>query len=264
MDPELFSHMGRVQERRGVVVRTHGGLGNQIFQLLYARLTAGNGALRLIHDENYPHAFPLSAPFAEVMGPNVVGRLVSALRIPKLLERLFGHDSGVIRIGSILFLDGYFQHPSFYGKFSSNCLARELHKLALEFGVEASEASSGELHHIRLGDFFANEEVQRDYLIQRLAPLPSGAKIITNREKLVAEVIGDKRLGRENLAIVPTSGMPAEEVLRLMSSYTTIVSNDSTLAFWAACLADRKLVMPSENLMNLYTLLSGARRCHSA
>ena len=51
-----------------VVARTHGGLGNQLFQVLYSRLVAAGrmgSRLLIIHDRNYPHAFPLSPIFPE-------------------------------------------------------------------------------------------------------------------------------------------------------------------------------------------------------
>lgn len=65
------------QRSYNVVVRTHGGLGNQIFQILYARLLAHGREPKLIHDANYPHAFGLSTAFAGHPQPGSITRLIS-------------------------------------------------------------------------------------------------------------------------------------------------------------------------------------------
>lgn len=61
-----------------------------------------------------------------------------------------------------------------------------------------------------------------------------------------------------NLSLVSSASASADETLRLMSGYRTIVSNDSTLAFWAACLAGRRLVTPSPLLNALFDQLRAA------
>lgn len=237
---------------RRVVVRTHGGLGNQIFQLLYARLLAGRREPAVVHDTHYPHAFGLSTAFAGHARPGPLAWLVSRTRLPKVLERTGLSARGTIRLGGVIFADAYFQGTHFYAPFDRRAIDREIDRLRRELQIDPDMIAGDELHHIRLGDFFDDEQSQRDYLTGRLRELPVGAFIITNREDLVGEAIGQPALVDRRLSIVPSSMASAEETLRLMSGYRTIVSNDSTLAFWAARLTGRRLVTPSPLLNALF------------
>ena len=247
-------------KRRGhhVIVRTHGGLGNQIFQILYARLLADGREPELVHDANYPHAFGLSTAFAGYPEPGSVARLISRARLPKLLERARLSARGIVTIGGTTFADAYFQGTHFYDAFRPDAIAREVGRIRGELQVRPDVINGDELHHIRLGDFFNDEQSQRTYLAERLKELPAGAFIITNREDLVGEAIRSPELVKQYLSIVPSASASADETLRLMSGYRTIVSNDSTLAFWAACLAGRRLITPSPLLNALFDQLRAA------
>ncbi len=237
---------------RRVVVRTHGGLGNQIFQLFYARLLARGREPTVVHDTNYPHAFGLSAAFAGHVRPGPLAWLVSRTRLPKVLERAGLSARGTVSLGSVIFADAYFQGTHFYAHFDGRAIDHEINRLRRELQIDPDAIAGDELHHIRLGDFFDDEQSQRNYLTGRLEELPVGAFIITNREDLVEEAIGQPALVDRRLSIVPSGSASADETLRLMSGYRTIVSNDSTLAFWAARLAGRRLVTPSPLLNALF------------
>ncbi len=250
--------MTNTRRGRHVVVRTHGGLGNQIFQILYARLLADGRDPELVHDANYPHAFGLSTAFADHAKPSPVARLISRVRVPKLLERARLSARGTVTIGGTTFADAYFQGTHFYSSFGREAILREIDRIRGELNVRPNEIEGDELHHIRLGDFFNDEQSQRIYLAERFKELPAGAFIITNREDLVEEAIRGPELAGQNLSIVPSASASADETLRLMSGYRTIVSNDSTLAFWAACLAGRRLVTPSPLLNALFDQLRAA------
>lgn len=241
-----------------VIVRTHGGLGNQIFQILYARLLANGPEPKLIHDANYPHAFGLSTAFAGHSQPGLIARLISRIRLPKLLERARLSSRGTVTIGGITFADAYFQGTDFYRFFSSEAITGQIARIRGELRIRPEVIDGEELHHIRLGDFFNDEQSQRAYLAKRLKELPAGASIITNREDLVEEAIRSPELAGHELLIVPSGSASADETLRLMSGYRTIFSNDSTLAFWAACLAGRHLVTPSPLLNAMFNQFRSA------
>lgn len=247
--------MNDKRRSRHVVVRTHGGLGNQIFQILYARLLANGREPELVHDANYPHAFGLSTAFSGHPKPGSVARLISRARLPKLIERARPSSRGIVTIGGITFADAYFQGTHFYRTFGRDAIIREIDRIRHELCIRPDVVKGDELHHIRLGDFFNDEQAQRTYLAERFNELPAGAFIITNREDLVREAIRSPALASQNLSIVPSASASADETLRLMSGYRTIVSNDSTLAFWAACLAGRRLVTPSPLLNALFDQL---------
>jgi len=239
-----------------IVVRTHGGLGNQLFQILYARLRAGGAPVSVIHDDNYAHAFALSSLFRGYFEPTATQRWISACRIPKILERGGLSREGTLKVGRTRFLDGYFQDAKFYATFASWELAEALNGFRAEFEVRPSDPTGDELHHIRLGDFFSSEGAQQAYLDERLKELPRGAFIITNREDLVSAATRSERFADMGLKVVPSAHASPEATLRLMSEYQTIVSNDSTLAFWAACLGKRTLVTPSPMLNSTFRYLT--------
>lgn len=248
--------MHRRQDGRRVVVRTHGGLGNQLFQILYARLMAAGAEPRVIHDDNYPHRFGLSQAFAGCPKPSGPERLISALRFPKLRERARLSGSGRVTLGRTVFLDGYFQNTTFYQPFTPSALRDQIARLRGDLGIDPDERRGEELHHIRLGDFFTSEAAQRSYLLERLQQLPDGSFIITNREDLVGGAIGSPELASKRLSLVCSADASPEQTLRIMGAYDTIVSNDSTLAFWAACLAGRRFVAPSPILNALFNTLA--------
>ena len=241
-----------------VVVRTHGGLGNQLFQIFYARLCAGEEPITVIHDDNYPHAFSLSSAFQGYREPTLIQRWISACRVPKVLDRSHLSRGGRVKMGRTIFLDGYFQSAQFYGRFENGRLAEALEQLRAEFDIRPHETRGDELHHIRLGDFFRSENAQTAYLAERLRELPRGAFIITNREDLVGIATQSEQFANMGLKVVPSVHASPDATLRLMSGYQKIVSNDSTLAFWAACLAKRVLVTPSAMLNSTFRRLSGA------
>ena len=112
-----------------ILIRTHGGLGNQIFQVFYA-LVRHNDNLTLVHDNRYPHGFRLSNYFASYFaGPITFPEmLICRLRIVKLIEKL-SSLSPEIKFGNTYILDGYFQKVGFYEPFSSDKLSFGLNKL---------------------------------------------------------------------------------------------------------------------------------------
>jgi hypothetical protein len=242
-----------------VVARTHGGLGNQLFQVLYSRLVAASvtgSRLLIIHDQNYPHAFALSSVFKEGGEPPFPAGLVSRIRMPKILERIGISRSGRFSIGGVVYIDGYFQNVDDYCDWSNLELASQLEQLRVALEIKPGNPDQGILHHIRLGDFFTTEAAEIQHLEERLSTLPDGCSVMSNREELIkGSVLGDT-LRSKRIQVVPSGGDSAETVITKMSRYGEIVTNNSTLAFWAACLGDRKLVTESAKLNALYARFS--------
>lgn len=242
-----------------VVARTHGGLGNQLFQVLYSRLFAGSLAdsrLFVIHDRNYPHAFALSPVFTEGGEAPFPAGLVSRIRMPKILERIGISQSGRFSIGGGVYIDGYFQNVDDYRDWSDLEIASQLERLRIALEIKSGNPDQGILHHIRLGDFFTTEAAEIQHLEERLSTLPDGCSVMSNREELIkGSVLGDT-LSSKRIQVVPSGGDSAETVITKMSRYGEIVTNNSTLAFWAACLGDRKLVTESAKLNALYARFS--------
>lgn len=220
-----------------VVVRTHGGLGNQIFQLLYARLYARtrNATLCELHDLRYQHAFARSDELSRASSPGLLARLVSFLRLPKIATRLKLRREAVGLFHTI-YLDGYFQRVADYAEFDDGLLKQELDRLRVELGV-ASVLTRTTGMHLRLGDFFATEAAVLAHLDKRLKSVGAGAGIITNEEHRLASPAAAKALKEMGAHIVPTGDMKAEQVLRTLASFSRVDGNDSTLLFWASVLS---------------------------
>lgn len=248
-----------------VVARTHGGLGNQLFQVLYSRLVAASltgSRLLIIHDRNYPHAFPLSPIFTEAGEAPFPADLVSRIRVPKILERIGISRSGRFSIGGGVYIDGYFQNVDYYRTWSDQEIASQLERLRIALEIRSGHPDQGVLHHIRLGDFFTTEAAEIQHLEERLSALPDGCSVMSNREEQIRGSVLADTLRSKRIQVVPSGDDSAETVIAKMSRYGEIVTNNSTLAFWAACLGNGKLVTESAELNALYARFSEARPSH--
>ena len=243
-----------------VVVRTHGGLGNQLFQIFYARLLAVGRAQNYteIHDANYAHAFPRSSELrAAPVSANWWQKAISAARVPKILRTLGISSSGKFDVAGYCFLDGYFQFAEDYENFSESAVKEQVDSFRLELGIHVAAATIGSaLYHIRLGDFFNDTDSAIAHANERVQVLSDGSFIITNQEEIFKEVPIARSLNEKGCKILSTQGFSAEEVLRVMVQFEEIISNDSTLAFWASVLGGRKATFESQRLNRLHAVIS--------
>lgn len=222
-----------------VVVRTHGGLGNQIFQIFFARLYAQtlDTDYAELHDTNYKHKFDRSleihpAPAAITKRQH----LISDLRIPKLLLRLHLRETEKITVFSDTFLDGYFQGASDYKSFPDALIEAQIRGLRKELNIRCSDSNQSTLYHIRLGDFFTNHQDAKAHALNRIEELKPESTIISNQEEIFLEDFVQDKLRGKGCMLHSTAGYTSEDVLRLMSKYGRIVTNNSTLALWASVL----------------------------
>ena len=223
-----------------VVLRTHGGLGNQIFQILFARLYAEQcgATLHEIHDANYPHRFARSTELKMGMGQiSDMQKLFSSLRLPKVLHRMGWSKSEKISLFGTVYLDGYFQAAFHYKLFNTLKIAEHLISIRDELKI-SQENKRGHLVHLRLGDFFSSTDLARLHAIERLSELRTGATIITNQEGLLKEPKLQSMLDKAGCEIQTTEGYSAEEIIRLMTQFNEIDANDSTLTFWSSVLGE--------------------------
>lgn len=220
------------------ILRTHGGLGNQLFQVLYGRLFAEKFRLDLteVHDISYKHAFTRSKALRLPMkSPALHETLLSFLRLPKLLHRLFRRPEQAIWLFGDAYLDGYFQDAASYTIFETEAMERHLHALVSELSIQPAYIDRC-LVHLRLGDFFGSRSDARDHAVQRLSTVHPNSSVMSNDEALLAQPALAAMLATKNCTLESTAGLPAEDVLRLMASYRRIDANDSTMVFWASVL----------------------------
>lgn len=225
-----------------VVVRTHGGLGNQLFQILFARLSAGaelTGYVE-VHDSNYAHGFTRSTEIEPApLRATALQRMVSRLRLPKLLLRSRLWRTEQINLFGSIYLDGYFQRVGDYQRFSDVEIAAEVARLRHELSIEPiGVADNRTLYHIRLGDFFNDASAALAYALKRVDDLAPNATVITNQEELFEEAQVQQRMKAKQCRVHGTVDYVSEDVIRLMSTHGRIVTNNSTLAFWASVLGN--------------------------
>jgi hypothetical protein len=237
------------------VIRTHGGLGSQIFQVFYALVRHGEN-LSLSHDGRYPHSFQLASYFESYfIGPiTILEMLICRLRIVKLIEKVSSRSPD-IKLGDTFILDGYFQKIGLYQPFTSDQLSFGLNRLKdiLQVNVQPEKNM---LCHIRLVDFYYTDIERIQAARKRLSVLDDETGFISSDDTLISNdeecqcIIRDK-----SLIHVDTMGFSAEQIFRLMSEYKTVESNNSTLAFCAAVLSDSELIVDDINLKKLFLLL---------
>ena len=240
---------------RGVVLRTHGGLGNQIFQILFGRLEARRLRVPLfeIHDASYKHRFQRSAeiPVAAHLD-SVVLRTISSIRLPKILARLRADGAQAVRFGGVLFADGYFQCSRHFEKFDRKVLASEILHIATSLGISPDCAKiSGTLLHLRLGDAFKNEQEEAAVAIKVLSVAPMDVHVITNRPSIIFRDSIRKLLNSKRAIFIDTSRETPESILRILSSYVTVLGTESTLAFWAHVMSGTNVEIATPRLADL-------------
>lgn len=191
------------------------------------------------HDINYDHKFGRSLELRQA--PVAITKrqhLISDLRLPKIFLRLRLRQTEKNTVFGDTFLDGYFQNISDYKLFSDELIKNQIKNLQQELGIKCDISNSGTLYHLRLGDFFTNHQDAIAHTLDRIEKLKPGSTIISNQEEIFQEDSIQNKLHGNDCVLQSTTGCTSEEVLRLMSTYHQIVTNNSTLALWASVLGN--------------------------
>lgn len=227
-----------------------------MFQILFARLFAGmkQQCYREIHDARYAHKFARSTQI-EHNGSPALGRqrLISRLRIPKILAKSRLYPTEMASVFGDVYLDGYFQAASDYDAFPDSLLAQEIARMRLELDIKPqTPGNATKLYHIRLGDFFDEREKALAHAIARVEELDAGSTIITNQEELFSDARVMQHLDAKRCRLHPTGDFSPEDVIRLMSQFGNISTNNSTLALWASVLGNCHTTFEDERLSALH------------
>jgi hypothetical protein len=243
------------QKYNAINIRTHGGLGNQLFQVFYGLLLSQGQIerLRIIHDSDYPHGFEICEKLKHLEKSTYIEKCISNLRIGKIIEKATSKIAARMPILNNYY-DGYFQEAKIYQNFDSNerYTAIKILKKIFEIDSEGLQKNPS-LHHIRLGDFFSENEKKKDHVKSRLTKLPENSHIITNEEDLVQDQI--REINRSDILLIKTAKNKDYELLKLMTTYHTIYSNNSTIALWASILGNCDLKISDPKLEQTYRLI---------
>jgi len=243
-----------------VIVRTHGGLGNQIFQILFGRLLANSigGSLEIIHDSKYYHNFQLAPQFYDLSNrSNLLSLTVSFLRLPKLIYKFLKINLDYVKLHNTYYCDSYFQNQLSFANFELIDIKKELIYLKSILGLNV-ESPLGTLVHLRLGDFFLNKELALEHAIKRISDCPIGADIITNDNSIINNKEIYDLINNKKCRFISTQEFQPLQVLQTMCKYSEIDANESTLVFWASVFTGAKVEFTSNNLHSLQLLLRSA------
>lgn len=239
-----------------IIVRTHGGFGNQIFQILYARLMSKHYSIPYmeIHDDSYPHGFKRATGLKISTGKiQLIERLVSACRLPKIVNRLGISKKGWIKFCGTFYLDDYYQTVEHYDNFSELAIREELMRIADEMKI-SGEKKYNQLVHLRLGDFFKNQTDTQVHIMERINTMKENSFIITNQEELLLTPVVVSALERKSCQLISTSNLNPDDLIRKMAQFKFIDANDSTLTFWTSVLGGSLVNFKDIRLKNLHNL----------
>lgn len=235
------------------ILRTYGGLGNQIFQILHARLFVRKMNINLyeIHDSKYEHAFERSKSLTIKQYPSSIERIISNLRIPKVYQIITRRLEEPIIIANSYYLDGYYQSKKNFEVYSKLQIKEEINYLRKELSIQC-ENKNDILIHLRVGDFFTNSKDAKKHVIERLKKIPIKSHIMTNDENLLMEPDVFELITAKEALVIKTKELSAEDVLKIMVNYSHIDGNDSTLVFWATIFSEGYTNLKKNNLIELY------------
>jgi hypothetical protein len=239
-----------------IIVRTHGGFGNQIFQILYARLISNQYNIPYveIHDDSYPHGFKRANGLRISTGKILlIERVISACRLPKILNKIGLNKKGWIKFCGNFYLDDYYQKVEHYDHFSELAIKKELIRIADEMKI-IGEKKYNHLVHLRLGDFFKSQSDSQAHIIERINVMKENSFIITNQEELLRTSIIASALERKSCKLISTANLNPDDLIRKMSQFKVIDANDSTLTFWASVLGGSFVNFKDVRLKNLHNL----------
>ena len=95
------------------------------------------------------------------------------------------------------------------------------------------------LLHLRVSDFFNNELEREEYIYSQLKKFKNNNEaidIITDKESLIKKIIKIK-FKRQKFNIISTNNFSAKKLFSFMSQYREIITNGSSIAFWAAVIS---------------------------
>jgi hypothetical protein len=206
-----------------VVLRTHGGLGNQLFQILYGRLLSDELQIELreVHDLGYSHKFERAELPRLNRAPEKWQLIISSLRLPKILQRFFKRSELPLKLGKDLYLDGYFQTADQYTRFSNDAIRKNLKLIADEFGINPAHQDAL-LVHLRVGDFFKDRNLALSHIFQRLQDIPNNSFLMTNDEDLLINENLEILIKNKQLNLISTKDYTADKVLRTLCHFQNL------------------------------------------
>lgn len=235
-----------------ILLRTCGGVGNQLFQSNFAILIASrsnNAKIYHLHSTNYKRVAKWELDFFNFLPARNFHFLIILLRLPRLLVYLKVRKKEFICIGNFFIVDGYFLEKCNYEEFSKNEIEGSIDYLRRFFSLKRRK-NNNTLLHVRLGDFFNSYEEKEFYLRHIVGQVDEKVVLITNEEDFLMDILNNNFESKlEMFEFLSTASLSSIEVLELATEYDIIWYNGSTLLFWSSVLGSSALVW-NTNLSN--------------
>jgi len=250
--------------KKSIKVVLHGGLGNQLFQYLLAKVLIVKHPqyeIKMIDDflskYNVVRNFELSNILNGCEGQFCSADWLIRLRLPKIIGRLSRTGESIIRIPCYGYIvDGYYQSVDSYLTFSDGSIASAIESIraAVKKRNILTKPFKSKVRHLRLTDFFKSDQDARVYVRKCLTEVVSDLDFVTDQEDLMLDELKHFK-SHFKVNLIPTSHMQAWDLVTLMSSYKQIITNGSTLPLWTAILAKTELITSNKNHLALWSKL---------
>ncbi len=239
-----------------ILFRSCGGIGNQIFQILFVRLLAEKYNLNKIahyHESNYERVANWEYPSNNIfVKPNYIEKLILKFRLPQLFYRLGISNKEYFNFFGTVIVDGYFQNYIYYKIFNNIMLCQQIDLIRIELGIFQSKKEKS-LYHLRLGDFFKNTDEEIKFVINFLNATKPEISIISNNDKLFNDNNEIKLLvTSKNIKYINTSSYTSIELIKLFGIYNEVYSNGSSLAFISSILCNTSIKKNTSIKLNSY------------
>jgi hypothetical protein len=250
---------------RKIYVVLHGGLGNQLFQYFMGLILLKgqeNNSMNLATEYLDGYSAKREYELAEYQLDNVDHKLIKCknvlikLRIPKLLKKFRITKEFILNIPLCgVVIDGYFQNKKNYMKCHADHVRQTLQELRKRWHGNNVTKKYGIILHLRLTDFFGQEDDAISFVKSKLTSITYPVDLITDQEELVIDVIKTLRKN-DQIQLIDSKKMKATEVLKILASYEKIITNGSTLAFWASILNGSELETSNQEHTILWRYLN--------
>ena len=250
--------------KKSIKVVLHGGLGNQLFQYLLAKVLIVKHPqyeIKMIDDflskYNVVRNFELSNILNGREGQFYSADWLIRLRLPKIMGRLSRTGESIMRIPCYGYIvDGYYQSVDSYLTFSDDSIASAIESIraAVKKRNILIQPLKNKVRHLRLTDFFKSDQDARAYVRKCLTEVDSDLDFVTDQEDLLLDELKHFK-SHFKVNLIPTSHMQAWDLVTLMSSYKQIITNGSTLPMWTAILAKTELITSNKNHLALWSKL---------
>lgn len=229
------------------IVRLKGGLGNQIFQIMYALRDSRLGEKIIIDVSFFKRQFEKDYAgqeelVAKVLSKQVMKR-VKIISMPLLISNVCWKFVGLF-ISSKSLLDGYFNQANYYPQTINY---REYFDISIN-AYEIDFGNNSVLIHVRKGDYLNNinskiyYDCDQEYYIEAVRKIELS---LSNPKYYI--VSNDNCWVRKNFTFLKSYKIieveDPVEVFKIMSNFSNFIIPNSTFSWWPALISGSSLVV---------------------